>query len=154
MLRSWCVLLTVISLAAAGCGGPSGPKTVPVSGTVYLDDQPVVGVAVNFISAKHAGFGKTDSQGRYELVQGAVPGENKVTFSKMEGGKIALDPEAGVDEGQLEAMAAAEGGSGAGPNAPRQLIPPDYTDPAKTPVTFTVPEGGTTSADFRLTGKK
>lgn len=140
-------------LVLAGCGrrGQDIPDTVDVSGTVMLDGSPVEGVEVNFMTDNFAGFGKTDSQGHYTLIQGAVPGENKVSFTKIQPGDIALNPEAGIDEGQLQAMAQAEGGQSKVKLA-KQIIPADYTGPA-TKIKFTVPEGGTDKADFKLTSK-
>ena len=137
-------------VVAAGCG-QSGVETVNVSGTVYLDGQPVEGVEVYFASENHAGFGVTAADGTYELVQGAEPGENKLRFSKVVNSEFN-DPENGMDIGQLEALAMAHGG-GPGVRLPGQMIPSKYSDPALSKIVFEVPDGGTGSADFRLTSK-
>lgn len=155
------VFVVVLGLALmGGCGGPS-VKTVGVSGVITLDGNPLAGADVNFISEKFAGYGKTNSQGRFELVQGAVAGENRVTISKLDpskvpgGGRLQFseDPEKGMDRGQLEAMAAGSGathevsiGSTNG-----ETIPPEFSDPEKSQLKFVVPDSGTTSADFKLT---
>lgn len=143
-----CLLLTLA--AVAGCGR-DGVKTVGVSGTVYLDGKPVEGVEVHFASANHGGFGLTAADGTYELVQGAEPGENRLRFSKVVNSAFN-DPENGMDIGQLEAMAMAHGG-GPGIRLPGQMIPTKYSDPALSKIIFQVPDGGTSSADFRLTSK-
>jgi hypothetical protein len=151
-ITCWGALL----LFGCGSGAPAPPKTVPVSGTVYLNGEPLAGAEVRFIREGFSSFGETGADGRFELVQGAVPGQNTVSVSKIEGGSgIELDPESGMDAGQLEAMRmGTEGTPGATsvPELPRQLIPAKYSDPSTSKLTYPVPEGGTTSADLRLTG--
>jgi hypothetical protein len=57
----------VLILAAAGCGG-SGPKVVPVSGTVTIDGQPL---SYGHVQVLPAGFrpasGRLDGSGRFTL---------------------------------------------------------------------------------------
>jgi hypothetical protein len=156
--RTSCSFLLVIALLiSAGCGGgggESGPKTANVSGVIYLDGKPLPDALVTFSTKEFAGSGRTNSEGRYELAQGAVPGENKVVVSKWEGGEgLELNPEEGMDEGQFEAMAD-PGGTGKNVNAgPKQLIPEHYSNVETTDLTYNVPEGGSESADFRLQSK-
>ncbi|GIW94438.1 MAG: hypothetical protein KatS3mg110_2479 [Pirellulaceae bacterium] len=119
------------------------PKPVPVSGTVYLDGKPVAGVVVRFNSPHFQGEGKTDANGHYELMQGATPGENIVTFHQDVQG---LNPEEGLDLGQLEAA----GGDLPGVKVPTGVIPAGYADSTKNPIKYVVPPEGTDSADFRL----
>ncbi|HID22366.1 MAG TPA: carboxypeptidase regulatory-like domain-containing protein [Planctomycetaceae bacterium] len=150
-------LAMLVVLGCAGSEQSSGPKTADVSGTVYLDGKPLAGADVHFVSpdGKFVGYGQTDSQGKYTLVQGAVPGKNKVFISKLEMGESELNPEEGIDPGQMEAAAAAlgTGEAGAEEGGPKQLIPEAYSDPEKTKLTFDVPEGGTSEAEFRLTSQ-
>lgn len=144
----------VVGLLLVGCSEDvKSVPTVEVSGTVLIGGKPVEGVEVRFVTKEFEGYGKTDSQGKYQLVAGAQVGPNKVIFSKVTGGASAmkLDPEAGIDEGQLEA--AQFGQTGKGANVQRQLIPGDFTNRDNTPITFPVPEGGTDKADFKVPGK-
>lgn len=127
----------------AGCG-PSGPKTVQVSGTLRIQGKPVEGVEVQFIAEKFAGLGKTNAEGKYRLA--AVPGRNKVSFRKFDGGPLKDDPGAGMDAGQFAAMQEAR----SLPTTVKQLIPQEYRDPATTKMKFDVPSQGTASADFDL----
>jgi hypothetical protein len=150
-VRKISLLLFTIGLAGCGGGPPEIHDTVDVSGTVTVDGKPVEGVEVHFMTDTFAGFGTTDSAGKYQLVQGAVPGENKVFFSKMEGGSIALDPDAGIDEFQLKMAAEAQGTNPQ--DIAHDIIPEQYRDPEKTKLKFPVPESGTNSADFKLTTK-
>lgn len=147
------------ALIVPGCesSGPAAPKTVPVSGTVYLNGEPLAGAEVRFIREGFSGFGETGADGRFELVQGAVPGENTITVSKIGGGSgIVLNPDEGMDAGQLEAMRMGMEGTPGGanvPDPPRELIPTKYSDPSTSKLTYPVPESGTNSADLRLTGQ-
>lgn len=150
--------LIILALMISGCGsgGASGPKTVRVSGVVYLDNEPVEGALVTFSNEGFAATGRTNSEGRYELTQGAVPGENIVTVVKWQEGDLKLNPEEGMDEGQLEAMGAGtpeNPGNVAAQLGAKQLIPDRYSSPEKTDLKYPVPEDGTETADLRLQSK-
>jgi hypothetical protein len=148
------LLSAALLVSIPGCGeGGNARRTVRVAGTVYLDDQPLEGAQVRFFADDFVSFATTGPDGRYELVQGAVLGSNKVAISKIEGGDIEMDPESGFDDGQLEAMISATGDEGNALNLPRELIPIKYSDPEKSELTYPVPEGGTTEADFRLSSQ-
>lgn len=74
------VLLTLI----AGCG-QRGPQTAPVRGRVTLDGRPLAGADIQFqpAGAGRPSRGRTDSDGRYELMfkrgqPGAIVGEHTV----------------------------------------------------------------------------
>jgi hypothetical protein len=145
-------LLTVSLLLAGftGCG-PSVkvPVTVPVSGVVQVDGQPVEGAKVLFIpleKTSNSCVGTTDATGKYELSQasfrGATPGRYKVTVElyKQTDGKPIPD-EMKNDPMQLVAMGRA-----------KQFLPRKYSDPAATELTGEVEEAATT-LDFSLVTK-
>lgn len=104
------------------------------------------GVEVQFIGDKSASVGKTNAEGEFHLAQGAVPGRYKVCFRKFDSGALKDDPAAGMDAGQFAAMQQAQGQR----TTIKQLIPPEYSDPAKTKMEFDVPANGTTAANFDL----
>lgn len=145
-------------LVLAGCsGGKKGPDTVRVAGTLYLDGKPLEGAEVRFISMGFVGYGMSGPGGGYELVQGALPGENIVTVKKFEG-DFELSEEDGFDLAQLEfEREAAAGGPGMqgrkSDSKYEQVVPLHFSDPTKSKLTYAVPEDGTTSADLRLTSK-
>ena len=154
------LLAFALILAGLDCGCSSGgvgtPRTAPVSGIVTLEGKPLVGAEVHFVGEKFSGYGVTNSEGKYALVQGAVPGANKVYISKIEGGKNQ-DPAIAEDVEQLRTAAASfkndpsRSGSKAGlADIPHEIVPNQYSDPQKTKLTFPVPEGGAANADFRL----
>ncbi|MCS7239170.1 MAG: carboxypeptidase-like regulatory domain-containing protein [Thermoguttaceae bacterium] len=126
---------------AAGCG-QSGPKLVPVSGRVTIGGRPVANVAVFFIGPdkKTIGVGKTDSDGRYQLQNGALAGTNQVYFST--GGAEVEDP---------AQLAVVEAAGTQAPAKTKSPIPAKFLDPLNPQLTFNVPAGGTTEANFDLT---
>ena len=97
-LRSSLFLLLVLGLAfgLTGCGGPSLPKTISVSGKVTYKGQPLKGAAVLFIAKKGPpAQAVTDASGAFKLGtyksgDGAVPGEYGVAISAV------VDPNPGA----------------------------------------------------------
>lgn len=155
-MRNSVLLGLLLVLSASGCGESVKPsRGVPVSGKITLGGKPLADADVSFMNETFVGFGKTDADGNYRLVQGAAPGKNKVFISKFEGGvapKVAgmeLNPEAGIDEGQL---AAAEMGAAGTKKAagPKQLVPADFSNPSTTKLNFDVGADGATGVDFNL----
>ncbi len=128
------LIAALLAGTAAGCGGGS---TADVSGTVTLDEKPLAGATVTFTptTTKDDGVGgsyaKTEADGRYRLrtvvgdKSGAAIGKHKVTISLSK--ENPANPEAAV----------------------KDLVPAKYN--AKSELTFDVPAGGTSQADFKLT---
>ena len=147
-----CVLASFIALS--GCGGSEdeGPPRASVSGRVMINGKPVEGVEVNFVNPDYpnnGSFGLTDAEGNYRLAKGAVVGLNNVFFSKIVGDENLLKEE-GMDAAQLEAMNT--GGATPGGKAkqgPKQIVPEEFTS-EKSKLTFEVPAGGTTKANFDI----
>jgi hypothetical protein len=132
----WHLLATVFILVLTGCGGIS---TAPVTGKVILDGKPLAGATVTFIpegtNPGPTSSGQTDSNGQYSLalvtdahVKGAVVGKHKVKISAMEGG--------------------GDSAAGADPKPRVDKVPAEYN--TNSGITFDVPAGGTSSADFKL----
>src|SRR5262245_30733063 len=134
---------------AAGCG--QGAKYVPVSGRVTVNGKPAGDLHVQFnpvatTGTAADGYGShavTDADGRYTLkvssqqvtADGALVGRHRVAFGtrlKGEGGEFTGPSEDGLPLEKND----------------RERIPPEYNE--RTTVTFTVPAGGTESADFDL----
>ena len=133
-----------------GCGGSSDKgRGIPVSGTITLAGVPVEGVNVTFLNDTFAGYARTDAGGNYRLVQGALPGTNRIVISKIEGGVDPnfYDPESGMDAGQIDAAAM---GSGIQMELPKNLVPDEYGDPLRTRLTFEVPSDGATGVNFNI----
>lgn len=88
-----CALLALgLVLVHSGCERTPGPaavvvKTVPVSGTVTYEGQPLVGYQVTFLSkdAPRSATGTTDAAGHFKLGtndvgDGAAPGRHSVAI--------------------------------------------------------------------------
>jgi hypothetical protein len=127
---------------ALGCGSN---KVVPVSGKVTMDGKPLKNATVSFqpiaegknIEAGPGSVGKTNDQGEYTLTTdkgdpGAVVGKHRVTIA-------IIAPEAGQDDKRRRG----------GPKLENK-IPKRYGPGGKDELTFDVPAGGTTKADFPL----
>jgi hypothetical protein len=128
----WLLLLVAL---LAGCKERAA-DTVPVSGRVTIDRQPLANATVTFTPAEASDVrlisqssGKTDEQGRFSLQldadnrSGAIVGIHRVRVSIFDRGS--------------------EGKPGKG-----QLLPREYNRDSI--LTFTVPAGGTTEANFDL----
>ena len=126
-------------LAAIGCGGPSLPNAVSVSGTVSYQDKPVAGAQVVLNNTDEKGkpaSGVTDAQGNFSVqtyvdgaqAKGAMPGSYKVTVTKIEQSTLSSE----------EMMKAASGGNPAGP---KHLLPKKYSSLTTTSLTAEVKKG-------------
>ncbi len=131
-----------------GCGGNNVPRTEAVSGSVTLKGKPLKNIEIYFVHEKLVAMGKTDEQGHYQLVQGAVAGENKVYFKEVpvkSASKFA--GQEGMDDFQLR-MASGSGAAKA--VTAKSQIPAEYSNESEPKLNYAVPTGGTTTADFKL----
>jgi len=132
-------LAASLGALAAGCGAKPAYDLAPVSGIVTLDGQPVPGASVGFqpqgkvTNPGPGSVAKCDTSGRYELKTirnepGAVIGPHAV---RIHSPKTISAGDSGPPQ--------------------RELFPIRYN--LQTELTFTVPEDGTSTADFKLTTK-
>jgi hypothetical protein len=150
-----CLALAVL-VVISGCGGGTAedrPAVAPVSGTVMYNGSPVVGATVSFWAegAPRAASGVTDSAGKFQLSMfeandGAIPGENKITVTKVVGATApAVDPTAAMDDPTSLANAVRpEESLNADDDAdgPTQAIPAIYASETTTPLKETVKADG------------
>ncbi len=141
-------LWAVLAAVSVGCGGATGPKapqfkgdTIPITGIVTLDGNPLADASVtfNFDGTPPVGFisagGKSDSSGKYVArsaggKEGIPIGRYKVTVSCLvtkNGTPFREDPASGMDAEQLKLA----GGL-------KEMVPVKYTDIAKTPLTIEI----------------
>ena len=139
------------TLSVLGCGA-SGPATHAVTGTVTYQGSPVEGATVGFSPAAgevRSAVGVTDSQGKYQLTtfeqdDGAMEGTYRVRVFKYDRDPVQVEMDLdGV--GQSDEMpddyvpeAATEVA------APTNLLPQKFSNPATTPLEFTVEKGDNT----------
>jgi hypothetical protein len=155
------VLLAVLGLVSVtGCGTAGDverEKTVPVTGIVTYNGTPVADASVGLVPDAPPGpnppgrgaFGRTDAQGRFELMtfvagDGAVPGNYKVTVTKVEGGSFAEQAEEGADDYDDP-----ESGGGQTPQS-KHLLPERYADFRKSDLTANIPNSGSVELKFEL----
>ncbi len=138
------VLYAILALVLGGCDA-SPFDVAPVSGRVTLDGEPLANAKIAFSPMMQSdspvvgpgSIGKTDEQGRYTLETfhgdtGAVVGSHAVQMSTIEFGEVDEDTE------RAEVIR---------PN----LVPDKYR--ATGALTYEVPFGGSSTADFNLTSE-
>jgi hypothetical protein len=131
------LLLGLALVTALGCGGGKAP----VSGQVTMNGKALANATVSFqpiapsgsVDAAPGSTGKTDADGRYTLQtttgqNGAWVGEHRVRISVQ--------------------TADAEDNDRRGRPRQKELVPKRYNEESE--LTFKVPPGGTTAADFAL----
>ena len=156
-IRSIILLISVVSVS--GCGSESSSQTGPVAGIVTMDGQALADADVYFVSGEFTAFGRTSAYGQFMLAQGALPGVNRVFVTKSTGGDPSLFVPGyggdGLDDGQLQAVVAAMGADTtlAVSTLPRSVVPPEFSNPEETRLSFLVPETGTQSASLQLTSR-
>jgi hypothetical protein len=148
-------VILLFTLMLTGCSdAPKPGRGVPVSGRITLAGKPLVDADIFFTNDTFIGFGKTDVDGRYRLVQGALPGLNRVSMSRFDGQTpppAAAQPTGdGMDAGQMAAASMGWGNAAGKKTGPKQLVPPDYCEPATTKLTFDVPKEGGADVNFDL----
>jgi len=138
-------------VAIVGCGGGDNfaknrPKTFPASGSVKFNGKPVDGATVIFAPVAGgeksvAASAMTDENGNFTLMaypplKGAVPGNYTVAIIKRE---VPPPPPTGPDAHEAPP-----------PPPPKSFIPEKYSDPVKSGLTASVPEGGRDDLHFEL----
>ena len=161
------LLLTACILGlASGCSrGRQYPPTHSVRGVVTIDGQPIADAIVSFLpdDGQNPANGSTDASGRYELTSftrgdGAMEGSFRVTIVKYE--KEGEDkPAVSVEKPAVEEAESGEtGNEGYVPagmivsqydTGPKNLLPKQYADQQKTPLTAAV-RAEENSIDFDL----
>jgi hypothetical protein len=137
------LFLSTLLFVATGCG-PSF-KTVPVSGQVTLDGQPVDGAGVLFVPV---GLGPTaravtDAQGRYQLktnaLDGAAPGKYRVAVMKETGSGVAVGADGLETAPGVKTVA-------------KRLLPAIFGDPKTSPLEITI-DAANSNANLVMTSK-
>jgi hypothetical protein len=151
MQRRVHIVAAVAVLLVAGCSqqpASNRPQTVPVKGTITLKGQPLAKATVSFQpDGKGSGAsGITDDSGGFLLStfaakDGAVPGKYKVVVSKFNEVTSGGDMTAPGYAPPTESSSAAK---------PKNLVPEQYTDPAKSGLTAEVATGAANAFDFDL----
>ncbi len=151
MHRCFRIVTSVLSLAAAaGCAEQKKverPKVVHASGVVRYHGQPLEGATVFFSNAavNISASGMTDANGHFTLTayepgDGAAPGKNQVSVSKVQMPNIPGD--------KSKAPVFRSGGM----PKPKWLIPPRYGSLATSGLTVEVPETGSDDLVVDLKG--
>lgn len=162
MLRVSLPVLLVLASVISGCG-QAGPKTVPVSGVVLLDGNPIEGASVTFMSndGNRVANGITDASGKYtlrtvfgsQLIDGAVPGGHKVGVAKTQ--SDGAGPPQPKDGETPQEMVNRMAGSPTNTSKVKEtfLIPKKFNSPEYSGLTATVSESGANEIELKVTSK-
>lgn len=154
------VMMVAGAILLSGCGGGSSsgrPKPVPTSGRVTYKSSPVAGATVSFLGdgTSQPAVAITDDDGNFVLTtnrggDGAVPGDHRVTVSKIVGGAISAEaPKAlTMDEAVVAYNNKAKQGA---PAKPLSMLPEKYSRQESSGLQFTVKAGEKNHFDLTLT---
>jgi hypothetical protein len=158
MTRRSAALTLSLTLLVAGCSSAPGdrPELTPVSGTVVYNGKPIEGAEVAFWGegAPRPAKGLTDAEGKFSLSMfdfndGALPGANKVTVSKVAATTgsapnpttTLTDPTQMANQMQQATKA----------KPPKNEFPAKYNSQSSTPLTETVTAGQENTFVIQLT---
>ena len=145
-----CFVLVALLVGCGETGDTNRPKTVPVTGSVTYNGQPVEGATVTFVTGGSGGrgaLGTTDASGKFQLTtfeagDGAIPGSYKVTIAKTTGETAPMTQEDGV-------VVPPTGGPPT--TEVKDELPLKYKDASTSGLTADVKEGGDNQFTFDLT---
>ncbi|MEC8557981.1 MAG: hypothetical protein VXZ82_23490 [Planctomycetota bacterium] len=151
-----CLTLTVF----LGCGAAKLP-TIPVTGTVLVDDKPMEGVKVVFSpaagSSGQSASGQTDAEGKYSLTtvdtgDGALAGDYEVAILKSTVEEDTLPKEMDPDDpAAMDAIYGALDTSKEGKT--ENMIAAKWNSPGTSGLKASVKEGGENNFEFKVTSK-
>jgi len=160
------VFAMAVLVHGVGCGPSVKLKTVPVSGTVTYNGQPIEGATVVLVpavdgSGRPAGgdsgpngkFTLQTSVGGTQMAPGAIPGEYKVTVSKLAaagGAKQIYDPNNPSKPPELTAPDEAKEKSKLEEMKAKASLPEKYSDAATSGLTASIKDSGSNELTFDL----
>jgi hypothetical protein len=145
-----------VLLFVVGCGSSN---LVPARGHLTLDGAPVEGASLMFFPESESGqvaAAATDADGKFAAATrgtpGCVPGAYAISVTKK------VTPP-GAQESPQADRAEFEGKKKGAPNpyatkgqaVPRNVLPPQYADPATSKIRIEVPPGGKVDLELALT---
>ena len=144
-----------------GCSGGSGLGTVPVTGKVLLNGEPLEGATVVFNPSGEgrAASGTTDAAGVYKLTtdtngDGALPGEYQIAVTKYDGKGVPMPDTSNMSpEEAMDAQYRALDKAGGKTPVAKNLLPPMYANAKGSGLTASVKASGPNDFPFELKGK-
>jgi hypothetical protein len=141
------LLISAVGLALGGCSGEGAGR---VTGSVTLDDRPLADAEVQFLPQKDrslgAARGKTDSNGKFEILVGGKTGQ------KLKPGKYVVLVTKYVDKKGQPLSAEESANQQAGGNV-RNLVPERYSEPDTSEQYAEIKPGTNDLPPFKLSSK-
>lgn len=131
-------------LLFAGCNKDDGPVLVDVTGTVTLDDQPLDGAAVVFVSSAGgpSQSAVTGADGKFQTK--SIPGSCMIGVSKVDMGGLKIEQTSdGGSPANMEQLA----------SKVKYIVPLKFGDPKTSGLTVTIPEAGGDLGAIKVTAK-
>lgn len=156
---SRCTLLALcLFVFSMGCSKGDRPDIAKASGIVTLDGNPVEGATVTFepVNGGRPCFGTTDPEGRfaitsYEEGDGAPVGEHFVSVIKISGpGAAAPTPDSAMSLSEIAPPGADKDKAEDPDKETIYLVPRKYINAKTSGLKITVPDGGSTTLDLKL----
>ena len=140
-LASYCLIVVCL----VGCGRPSGPPRVAISGEVLFGQEPLESGRIRFIPIEEtkgpaAVAVVTDGIYVFDRENGPVVGKNRIQIESL--------PDPGFDLDDEEAYAEAIRARNGRPVLPPESIPPEYNE--RSNLMATIEMDGETQLDFEI----
>lgn len=143
------VLVALIAVGFVGCTSQTGPKTVPVKGTLTIDGAPADGVTLSLAPLESSNPVATGvvNKGAFELfsgiqgAKGAVPGKYKVVLAAS---GTSSNPK---EDAMKKYAGGAAGGKSSEPKAAPLPFPEKYASSATSDKEVEITAGG---ADLKI----
>ena len=134
-------------VTATGCGKTGLTGLVPAEGVIFADGVPLEGANISFFPSSPEGrqaVGRSNSEGKFVLTtlitnDGAFPDTYQITVTKF---SEPTGEGAVIDEGDRIGTARAMRAAGDPKDTMQSLLPPRYSIPAASGLTWTLPKKG------------
>jgi len=164
--RIWSVaMMSAVAIALAGCGEEKmkAPETSPAAGVVTLNDKPVEGAQVTFLSADSKKnvwgcAGTTDASGKFEIstafspttrAKGVPVGDYTVTVTKIPVVNTK-DQEKLKKEMEEKQKAGMDPAAIGGTMAPKNELPAKYAEESNSDLKVKIEKAGNTKIELKL----
>ena len=154
-----CTLLVLcLFILPMGCSKGDRPAIAKAAGIVTLDGNPVEGATVTFepVNGGRPCFGTTDLEGRYAITSyeegdGAPVGDHYVSVIKITGpGAAAPTPDTAMGLSEIAPPGTDKDKAEDPDKGTVYLVPRKYINAKTSGLKITVPDGGSTTLDLKL----
>ncbi|MEZ5944552.1 MAG: hypothetical protein R3C18_24450 [Planctomycetaceae bacterium] len=149
-MRSFVLLASTLVLVGCGGGPSDAPTLVPATGTVYVNDEPIMGANVTFqVAGAPLATGTTNAEGKFVMTTGGRPGA-PLGDAKVGIAKVTAQQQDTVNMTPDDMRNMQMDNNGTTPGLTEE-IPQKYGNPASSGLTATLStDGAQNDFEFRL----